>query len=354
MEWLIVIMYSRLLGVLERIYCVIVNKSTAEFEYHGVGRGGNNMTNPYLSIVVPVYNEADNLEKLYERLTSILINFGKTYEIILVNDGSRDNTEIILSDIFKRDPEKIRILHFNGNFGQHMAIMAGFERARGDVTITLDADLQNPPEEIPKLLQAIQAGHDYVGSIRKNRQDTWFRRHASRLNNTIRARITGIVMTDQGCMLRAYKRHVIEAVVASKESSIYIPALAYSYAANPTEVEVEHSPREAGESKYNLYKLLRLNFDLMTGFSLVPLQIFTFFGMVISALSTLFVIYLFIRRLFIGPEVEGIFTLFAILYFLIGVGLMGLGILGEYIGRIYKEVRQRPFFIIRNVLEKLD
>jgi undecaprenyl-phosphate 4-deoxy-4-formamido-L-arabinose transferase len=310
------------------------------------------MAKPYLSIVVPVYNEADNLENLYSRLISVLDQYGKSYEIILVNDGSRDATEAILNDLHKRRPENIRIVHFNGNFGQHMAITAGFERAHGEVIVTLDADLQNPPEEIPKLVQAIESGHDYVGSIRKNRQDTWFRRHASRLNNSIRARITGIVMTDQGCMLRAYKRHVVDAVIASKESSIYIPALAYSYASSPTEIEVDHSLRAAGESKYNLYKLLRLNFDLMTGFSLVPLQMFTVFGIVVSLLSTLFVVYLFIRRLFIGPEAEGIFTLFAIVYFLFGVTLMGLGIVGEYIGRIYKDVRQRPFFIVRETIEK--
>lgn len=312
------------------------------------------MTNPYLSIVVPIYNEADNLDKLSSRLINVLEGLGKPYEIILVNDGSRDATETILTDLHYAYPHHIRVIHFNGNFGQHMAIMAGFERARGDIIITLDADLQNPPEEIPKLVATIEKGHDYVGSIRKNRQDKPFRRYASRLNNSIRARITGIVMNDQGCMLRAYKRHIIDAVVASKESSVYIPALAYSYASHPTEIEVEHSSRAAGSSKYNLYKLLRLNFDLMTGFSLVPLQIFTLFGMIVSILSTLFVVYLFIRRLFIGPEAEGIFTLFAILYFLIGVALMGLGIVGEYIGRIYKEVRQRPLFIIRNTLEKSD
>jgi undecaprenyl-phosphate 4-deoxy-4-formamido-L-arabinose transferase len=310
------------------------------------------MVNPYLSIVVPVYNEAGNLENLYSRLISVLDKYGKSYEIILVNDGSRDGTEMILNDLYKRRPDHIRIVHFNGNFGQHMAITAGFERARGEVIVTLDADLQNPPEEIPNLVAAIEAGHDYVGSIRKNRQDTWFRRHASRLNNSIRARITGIVMTDQGCMLRAYKRHVVDAVVASRESSIYIPALAYSYASSPTEIEVEHSLREAGESKYNLYKLLRLNFDLMTGFSLVPLQMFTLFGIVVSLLSSVFVVYLFFRRLFIGPEAEGMFTLFAIVYFLFGVTLMGLGIVGEYIGRIYKDVRQRPFFIVRDTVEK--
>lgn len=312
------------------------------------------MGKPYLSVVIPVFNEEGNLENLYTRLINVLDNLGKPFEILLVNDGSRDKTESILNELHARRPKEIRVVHFNNNFGQHMAIMAGFERARGEVTITLDADLQNPPEEIPKLLKAIDAGHDYVGSIRKNRQDNWFRRYASRVNNAIRARITGIVMTDQGCMLRAYKRHIIDAVVESKESSVYIPALAYSYAGNPTEVEVDHNSREAGQSKYNLYKLLRLNFDLMTGFSLVPLQVFTVFGMVVSLFSTLFVVYLFIRRIFIGPEAEGMFTLFAILYFLIGVALMGLGIVGEYIGRIYKEARQRPFFIVRETLEQVD
>jgi undecaprenyl-phosphate 4-deoxy-4-formamido-L-arabinose transferase len=312
------------------------------------------MAKPYLSIVVPVYNEADNLETLYSRLTRVLDTTSRSYEIILVNDGSKDRTESILNALQERRPDCIRILHFNGNFGQHMAITAGFECSRGDIVVTLDADLQNPPEEIPNLIAAIEAGHDYVGSIRKNRKDSWFRRHASRLNNTIRAKITGIVMTDQGCMLRAYRRHVVDAVVASRESSIYIPALAYSYASSPTEIEVDHSTRAAGESKYNLYKLLRLNFDLMTGFSLVPLQMFTVFGIIVSLLSTLFVIYLFFRRLFVGPEAEGMFSLFAIAYFLFGVTLMGLGIVGEYIGRIYKDVRQRPFYIVRERVENLD
>lgn len=310
------------------------------------------MIKPYLSIVVPVYNEADNLENLYSRLNAVLDNFGKSYEIILVNDGSRDGTENILNDLYRRDSDHIRVIHFNGNFGQHMAITAGFEQVRGEIIITLDADLQNPPEEIPKLVQAIEAGHDYIGTIRKKRKDSGFRRYASRLNNFIRARITGIVMTDQGCMLRAYKRHIVEAVVSSKESRIYIPALAYSYASSPIEIEIEHSARMEGKSKYNLYKLLRLNFDLMTGFSIVPLQIFTILGMTMSILSIVFVVYLFFRRIFIGPEVEGVFTLLAIAFFLFGVILMGLGIVGEYIGRIYKNVRQRPLFIVSNILEK--
>ncbi len=312
------------------------------------------MSKPYLSIIVPVYNEAENLESLYARLTATLDTYGKSYEIILTNDGSSDSSETILNNLHKKRPDIIRVIHFNGNFGQHMAIMAGFEQAHGDIAVTLDADLQNPPEEIPKLIAAIEDGHDYVGSIRKNRQDTWFRRHASKLNNAIRAKITGIVMNDQGCMLRAYKRNVLDAMLASKESVIYIPALAYSYSSNPTEVEIEHSPRTAGKSKYNLYKLMRLNFDIMTGFSLAPLQIFTFIGMLFSLLSGLLVIYLLIRRLIIGPEVEGIFTLFAILYFLVSVVLMGLGIIGEYIGRINKEVKQRPPYVIRKIVQADD
>lgn len=310
------------------------------------------MNHPYLSIVVPIYNEVGNIEQLYTRLVSVLESYGKSYEIILVNDGSRDGSDLLLNQLYEKDSEHLRIIHFNGNFGQHMAIIAAFERVRGDIVVTLDADLQNPPEEIPRLIQAIESGHDYVGSIRQNRQDSWFRKIASRLNNTIRARITGIVMNDQGCMLRAYKKHIVDAVVASRESSIYIPALAYSFSSHPAEIVVTHEARAIGESKYNIYKLLRLNFDLMTGFSLVPLQVFTLFGMLVSICSTFLVAYLLIRRLWIGPEAEGAFTLFAILYLLMGIMLMGLGIVGEYIGRIYKDVRQRPPYIIRKVLEK--
>ena len=312
------------------------------------------MTHPYLSVVIPVYNEEANLEALYARLTSVLDTLGKPYEILFTNDGSRDRSGEILERLYQLRPTQVRVIDFNGNFGQHMAIMAAFERVRGEVIVTLDADLQNPPEEIPKLIAAIEAGHDVVGGFRKERQDTLFRKFASRLINAIRARITRIRMRDQGCMLRAYRRSIIDSISASGETSVFIPALAYSFAASPTEIEVEHAARAAGKSKYKLYDLIRLNFDLMTGFSVVPLQMFTMFGMFVSILSTLFVVYLFIRRLVVGPEVQGVFTLFAILYFLVGVGIMGLGIIGEYVGRIYQEVRRRPRYVIRKVLEQSD
>ncbi len=309
------------------------------------------MTYPYLSVVVPIYNEEANLETLFARLTAVLDATGKPYEMVFTNDGSRDRSAALLEQFYRRRPEQVCVVEFNGNFGQHMAIMAAFEHVRGDVIVTLDADLQNPPEEIPKLLAEIEAGHDVVGGYRKDRHDTLFRRLASRVINSLRARITHIRMRDQGCMLRAYRREVVDNINASNETSTFIPALAYSFAANPSEIEVEHHARVAGKSKYRLYDLIRLNFDLMTGFSVVPLQMFTMFGMLVSILSTLFVIYLFIRRIVVGPEVQGVFTLFAILYFLVGVGIMGLGIIGEYVGRIYQEVRRRPRFVIKRILQ---
>ncbi len=312
------------------------------------------MAKPEISVVIPVYNEQDNLEALFGRLMPVMDRTGKPYEVLFTNDGSRDRSGEILKDFHKRRPKEVRVIDFNGNFGQHMAIMAAFERVRGDVIVTLDADLQNPPEEIPKLLAAIDAGHDVVGGFRKHRQDTFFRTYASRIINAIRERITNIHMKDQGCMLRAYKRNIIDSIVEARESSMYIPALAYTFAASPAEVEVEHAARAAGESKYRLYDLIRLNFDLMTGFSVVPLQVFTVFGMVVSMFSLLFVVFLLVRRLIVGPEAEGVFTLFAILYFLVGIGIMGLGIIGEYVGRIYKEVRRRPRFIIRSIHEEIN
>lgn len=312
------------------------------------------MSTPYLSVVIPVYNEAGNLYPLYDRLVATLDALQQSYEIIFTNDGSTDRSYAILQDLYARKPEYIRVIDFNGNFGQHMAIMAGFVLARGAVVVTLDADLQNPPEEIPKLLAAFEAGSDCVGSVRADRQDNWFRRYASKLNNRIRFALTGIKMTDQGCMLRAYSQRIVKLMVASNEASAYIPALAYSFAANPTEVIVDHSARKSGTSKYSLYKLLRLNFDLMTGFSLIPLQVFTMIGMCVSVLSGVLVLILLARRVIIGPEVGGVFTLFAIMYFLIGIVLMGLGIVGEYIGRIYQDGRKRPPYVIRETLGSTD
>jgi len=309
--------------------------------------------NPYLSIVIPVYNEQETLEELYRRLTAALDKTGKTYEIILTNDGSKDLSSEILRELHNRRPSQIRVIEFNGNFGQHMAIMAGFEKVRGEIVITMDADLQNPPEDIYKLVEAIEAGHDVVNTHRLGRQDTWWRLFVSKMHNTLRAwMMPKLVMKDEGCMLRAYRRNIVDLMVATGETTTFIPALALNYSSNPVEVGVAHETRFAGESNYNLYKLIRYNFDLVTGFSVFPLQVFTMIGMLISFLSFLFVVFLIARRFIVGPEVEGVFTLFAIMFFLLGIVLLGLGVTGEYIGRIYQEVRKRPRFVIRNVLEE--
>ena len=310
--------------------------------------------NPKLSVVIPVYNEEPGLAELFARLYPALDKLDLGYEIVFINDGSMDRSAALLREQFEKRPDVTRVILFNGNYGQHMAIMAGFERCRGDRIVTLDADLQNPPEEIRSLMAEMDKGFDYVGSIRKKRQDSAWRRLASKAMNRTRERLTHIKMTDQGCMLRAYSRDIINAINQSREISTYIPALAYSFAHNPTEIEVEHEERAAGESKYSLYKLIRLNFDLVTGFSTVPLQLFSIVGITISLLSLVFVVFLVARRLIVGPEAEGLFTLFGIAFFLIGVTLFGIGLLGEYVGRIYQQVRERPRFLIQAVLEKTE
>ena len=314
------------------------------------------MARPTLSVVIPVYNEEAVLAALFARLYPALDALGCTYEVVFVNDGSRDRSAALLREQFQKRPEVTRVVLFNGNFGQHMAIMAGFEYCRGERVVTLDADLQNPPEEIGKLLAKMDEGHDYVGSIRLMRQDVAWRRWASRAMNRLREALTHIRMTDQGCMLRAYSRPIIDAIRASREVSTYIPALAYSYAQNPAEVEVAHEERAAGESKYSLYKLIRLNFDLVTGFSIVPLQLFSLFGIGVSivALAAYFVVIL--KRILAG-EGNGLWVIWdrdILAFFLIGVLLFGLGLVGEYVGRIYQQVRERPRFLVQAILEKRE
>jgi undecaprenyl-phosphate 4-deoxy-4-formamido-L-arabinose transferase len=306
---------------------------------------------PELSIVVPVYNEEAGLANLFARLYPAMDKLGIPYEVIFINDGSRDNSVAILAEQYRMRPDVTRVVLFNGNYGQHMAILAGFEETRGEIVITLDADLQNPPEEIHKLVAKMREGYDYVGSIRRKRQDSAWRTVASKMMNRLRERITNIHITDQGNMLRAYGRNVIDLVNQCAEVNTFVPALAYKFSRKPTEIVVEHEERAAGESKYSLYSLIRLNFDLMTGFSLVPLQFFSLLGMTMSLLSALLVLLLLIRRFILGAEAEGVFTLFAIAFFFMGVILFGIGLVGEYVGRIYQQVRARPRYVVQTVLQ---
>lgn len=307
-----------------------------------------------LSVVIPVYNEEAVLPLLFARLYPALDALNTGYELILINDGSRDRSAALLRDAWQKRPDVTRVVLFQANFGQHAAIMAGFAQVRGEQVVTLDADLQNPPEEVGRLLKELAAGHDYVGTIRRSRDDGWFRSFASGLANRLRERTTKIKMTDQGCMLRGYSRPIVDAIVHSREISTFIPALGYSFSHNPIEIDVAFDERAAGESKYSLSKLLRLNYDLMTAFSIVPLQWFSVLGMFTSVGSILFYLFLLTKRLIAGDLAGGINDLFdrdILAFVLLGMVLFGIGLLGEYVGRIYQQVRQRPRYLIQAILE---
>ena len=310
-----------------------------------------------LSVVIPVYNEEAGLAALFARLYPALDRLGVPYEVIFVNDGSRDRSAALLREQFAKRPDVTRVVLLNGNFGQHMAILAGFERVRGERVVTLDADLQNPPEEIAKLLAKMDEGqgHDYVGGVRRDRRDSALRRWVSRLMNQVRERITHIRMTDQGCMLRAYSRDIVEAINACREASTFIPALAYTFARSPAEIDVAHEERAAGVSKYPFYRLVRLNFDLITGFSLVPLQLFSLFGILVSIGSVLLYFVIMTKRIVEGAPLDTLRTFWdrdILQFFLTGIVLFGLGLVGEYVGRIYQQVRHRPRYLVQAVLEK--
>ena len=306
---------------------------------------------PYLSVVIPVYNEEANLPELLDRLMATLVPLGRSYEIVLVNDGSRDRSLPLLSEAAARDPHLV-VVDFNRNYGQHAAVFAGFEVSRGEVVVTIDADLQNPPEEIPKLVAKMEEGYDVVGSIRVQRQDSALRKIASRIVNRMTALATGVQLSDYGCMLRAYRRPVVKVLSESHEISTFIPVLADLFAGRVTEIPVAHSERKHGESKYSLLKLVRLQFDLMTSFSVLPLRVTMGIGVVMAVVSILIALVLVAGRLIYGQEwaVSGVFTLFALVFFFLGIQLFAIGLLGEYVGRTYQEVRRRPRFVIRQVI----
>jgi undecaprenyl-phosphate 4-deoxy-4-formamido-L-arabinose transferase len=302
---------------------------------------------PYLSVVIPVYNEEQSLAELHARLAATLREAGFTWEVLYVDDGSRDGSWPLLTGIHQADRDHVRLVRFNRNYGQHMAVFAGFERVRGQVVATLDADLQNPPEELPKLVAKLEEGYDVVGGWRRSRRDSWLRRLPSFVINRITSRVVGVQLKDYGCMLRAYRRQVVDAMNSCHETSSFIPALANIFARDVAEIPVEHDKRRLGMSKYGPLRLLRLNFDLMTGFSILPIQLVSLLGSLVALVGLAFGVFLFVRRLVVGPEVEGVFTLFAILFVFVGLQILGVGLIGEYVGRIYREVRQRPRYLVR-------
>lgn len=305
----------------------------------------------YLSVVVPVYNESENLRELNRRIFDGAGILGRSFEVIYVDDGSGDNSWDILEGLYHQNPGLVRLIGFNRNYGQHMAVLAGFEKVRGQVVATLDADLQNPPEEIPTLVRKLEEGFDVVAGWRENRQDSILRKLPSLVVNWLASRAVGVRQHDYGCMLRAYSREIVDQVNQCGESTTFVPALANIFARRVTEIKVRHSERWAGRSKYNFIRLIKLNFDLMTNFSLLPLHLVSLLGIMISVLGVAFGLFLFVRRLIVGPEVEGVFTLFSILFVFVGLQILVTGLLGEYVGRVFREVRQRPRYFIRRVLE---
>jgi len=303
-----------------------------------------------ISLVIPVYNEEVNLSRLIERLRPVMQKMGKNYEIIFVDDGSRDNTLSILKS-FLTYPE-VRVVELTRNYGQHAAIFSGFSVVEGDIVITLDADLQNPPEEIPNLVKVMEEGdYDVVGTIRKKRKDSFFRTFPSRIINGVTRKMTKVNMSDWGCMLRAYRRNVVDRMVNCHEHSTFIPALATYFSKKVTEIEVTHEERHAGESHYSLRKLINLQFDLVSSFSDFPLKFIMYVGIGMAFLGISFGILLGIARLVYGAHwaAQGVFTLFAILFTFIGFQFFALGVMGEYIGRIYREVRKRPEYMIERI-----
>jgi len=304
-----------------------------------------------LSVVIPVFNEEENLDELIRRCLLACDQTRCRFEIVLVNDGSSDGSAEKIDAAAKNNPGKVVGVFLNRNYGQHAAVIAGFEQSKGEVIITLDADLQNPPEEIPRLVDAMDKGYDLVGTVRLQRQDTLFRRVASAIINKAVQKSTGVMMHDYGCMLRAYRRHIVEAMLMCREHSTFIPILANSFARTTTEIQVKHEARKKGESKYSLMKLVMLHFDLLTSMTTFPLRLLSILGGIVSSAGISFGLFLLLMRIYYGAEwaAQGVFTLFAILFIFVGAQFVAMGLLGEYIGRIYHDVRARPRYFVQRV-----
>ena len=307
------------------------------------------------SLVIPVFNEAGNLDELIRRCLKVCRQSEQSFEIILVDDGSSDGSMEMIARAGKEHQEVIGVL-LNRNYGQHAAVFAGLAQSRGKIVITLDADLQNPPEEIPNLLKVMKKDVDVVGTIRTDRHDALFRKLSSGLVNSMVRRATGVMMHDYGCMLRAYRRPIIEAMLQCREHSTFIPILANSFARTTAEIPVDHAPRQQGDSKYSLFKLISLQFDLLTSMSTFPLRLLSLLGTLIAASGMAFAAFLLTMRFVMGAAwaAQGVFTLFAVLFVFIGAQFIGLGLLGEYIGRIYQDVRARPRYFVQEVVSSTD
>lgn len=303
-----------------------------------------------LSVVIPVYNEKENLRPLVERLTAVLRNRREKWEALLVDDGSNDGSfEEMLC--LKKEISELRVIRLARNYGQHAAVLAGMERSQGNVVVTLDADLQNPPEEIPKLLEALQkSGMDIAAGWRKHRHDSWIRTLPSWMMNRLISRMTREPLHDYGCMLRAYRRKVVDWLLQCPEDSPYITVLTSFLTRRVIEVPIRHEPRGSGKSKYRFFSLFRFALSLILGFSHYPVLFMGTLGMSVVVLGVFFLAgFSWFERSFSPqaflPLFSSVFlTLFGILFLL-------LSLLGEYLMRIYSEVQRRPRYIIDEIYD---
>ena len=307
-----------------------------------------------LSLIIPVYNEQDNLPMLFEAINQTMPSLGKPWEVILVDDGSRDKSLSVLKEHAEKDPEHVRVISFRRNFGQTAAIAAGLDYSRGDIIILLDADMQNDPVDIPMLLAKLDEGYDLVSGWRKNRKDNAVTRNfPSMLANKLISRVTGVELHDYGCTLKAYRRPVLEGFRLYGEMHRFIPVFANSVGARITEVVVNHHPRRFGKTKYGLERTVKVILDLFTvkflvSFASKPIYLFGGTGLGLMVLSAIIMIYLFIRRIFFLVGVTGS-PLFqtSTMFFILGFQSMLMGLIAELLVRTYHESQRKPTYTVR-------
>jgi glycosyltransferase involved in cell wall biosynthesis len=306
------------------------------------------------SVVVPLLNEEENLEALYSQLDQALSGLGKTYELIFIDDGSSDGSFAILQELAQRDSH-VRLVQLRRNFGQTAAFSAGFDCARGEVIITMDADLQNDPADIPMLLERMEEGYDIVSGWRVHRQDQFLKRRLpSKIANALISRLTGVKLHDYGCSLKAYRRDVIKGLRLYGEMHRFIPALASWMGVQVAEVPVNHRARTAGRSKYGLSRTIRVVLDLLTvkfllNYSTRPVQVFGFLGAICFGLGTAIGLYLSALKIFFGAGLsDRPLLLLAVLLVVLGVQLIIMGLLGELVVRTYFEAQNKPIYVLRD------
>jgi len=313
-----------------------------------------------LSVVVPVFNEEKNINILYQELIDVLTKLDLTFEIIFVDDGSTDKSLIILSELQEND-SKIVVISFRRNFGQTAALSAGFDYASGDIIITLDGDLQNDPEDIPKLLQKLSEGYDIVNGWRFDRKDSFIsRRLPSIIANKIISYSTNVKLHDYGCTLKAFKKEITQNIKLYGEMHRFIPAIASGMGSSVAEVKVNHRPRKFGKSKYGISRTIRVILDLITvkfllSYATRPIQIFGLLGFSCGIIGFCIAIYLTIQRQFYGISLANRpALLLAILLIFMGLQFVTLGLLAELQARTYHEAQNKPIYVIRNILRKND